>query len=415
MKIRKVIAAPGLNGFYNDDKAAIRKGARMDGFIYRGAPVTPGFSAIRQPGECASIIFLLDDGSYAFGDALAVQYSGAGGREVMMSGQQMADVAIAAIAPVFERTEITTFRAMCARIEAIEHNGRLLHASVGYGVSQAALDAVAKAHRLTPAEVVANEYSLHLSEAPIRMHAQSGDDRYLNVDKMILKKVGFMPHGLINNAAEKVGKDGEVFLKYAEWVRDRVLELGEKDYKPAFRFDVYGTIGEVFDNDPARIVSYLAKVRAVTEPFELFIEMPVDMGDSQDQFRVMREIRTRLSKEKIKINLIIDEFANTLEEIKEWADSDACDMIQVKTPDLGVLTNSVEAVLYCKQAGKMVYLGGSCAETDQSARLSANIALATQPFALASKPGMGVDEALMIVNNEMQRVPAIHKARRTNV
>ncbi len=414
MKIKKVIATPGLNGFYNDDKAAIRKGAKMDGFVYRGAPVTPGFSAIRQPGECASIIFLLDDGNYAFGDALAVQYSGAGGREVMMSGQEMAALAIDAIAPAFKGTEVTTFRALSARIERLQHNGRNLHASVCYGASQAALDAVAKAQGLTPAEVVANEYSLQLSETPIRMHAQSGDDRYLNVDKMILKKVGFMPHGLINNAAEKVGKDGEVFLKYAKWVRDRVLELGDNDYKPAFRFDVYGTIGEVFADDPDRIVAYLAKVREVTEPFELFIEMPVDMGNARDQFRVMRAIRAGLSKEKIKINLIIDEFANTLDEIKEWADSDACDMIQVKTPDLGVLTHSVEAVLYCKQAGKLVYLGGSCAETDQSARLSANIALATQPFALASKPGMGVDEALMIVNNEMQRVLAIYKARRTD-
>lgn len=90
MKIKKVIAAPGLNGFYNDDKAAIRKGATMDGFIYRGEPVTPGFRMVRQPGECASIILLLEDGGYAFGEALMVQYSAAGGREAMMSGAEMA-------------------------------------------------------------------------------------------------------------------------------------------------------------------------------------------------------------------------------------------------------------------------------------------------------------------------------------
>ena len=111
------------------------------------------------------------------------------------------------------------------------------------------------------------------------------------------------------------------------------------------------------------------------------------------------------------VNLIIDEYANTLEEVKEWADSDACDMVQVKTPDLGGLHNTIEAVLYCKQAGKLAYLGGSCTDTDQSARLCTNIALATQPFACSGKPGMGVDEALMIVGNEMQRVLAICKAR----
>ncbi len=261
MRISRIIATPGLNGFYNDDKAAIRKGAPMDGFIYRGEPLTPGFRTIRQPGECASIIFLLDDGSYAFGDALVVQYSGAGGREAMMTGAQMAEVAMLAVAPALEGRDVTTFREMSADIENIEYEGRKLHASVCYGASQAALDAVAQSSKLTPAEVIAHEYSLSIADEPIRIHAQSGDDRYVNVDKMILKKVGFMPHGLINNAREKVGRNGEVFLQYAKWVRDRVLEIGEKDYRPAFRFDVYGTVGEAFENDPIRIVDYLAEVR----------------------------------------------------------------------------------------------------------------------------------------------------------
>jgi len=39
-----------------------------------------------------------------------------------------------------------------------------------------------------------------------------------------------------------------------------------------------------------------------------------------------------------------------------------------------------------------------------SAQISANIALATQADRMLVKPGMGVDEALMIVENEMARV-----------
>src|SRR5262249_11907797 len=158
---------------------------------------------------------------------------------------------------------------------------RGLHASVGYGASQAILDAVAKIRKITPAEVVADEYGLELATKPVRINAQSGDDRYTNVDKMILKKAGFMPQGLINNA-EKVGKNGEVFLDYAKWVRDRILDIGDQDYRPTLRFDCYGTLGEVFDNDVTRIVDYLAKIRAVTEPFDLVIEMPVDMGSAEE-------------------------------------------------------------------------------------------------------------------------------------
>jgi methylaspartate ammonia-lyase len=257
--------------------------------------------------------------------------------------------------------------------------------------------------RLTPAEVVADEYGTEISTQPIRINAQSGDDRYTNVDKMILKKAGFMPHGLINNMEEKLGKDGEKFLNYVKWVRDRIFDIGEPDYRPVLRFDVYGTIGEAFQNDVSRMVDYLGEVGKAVDPLEVFIEMPVDMGNKEDQFRVMGELKKGLRERNIEVNLIIDEHANTLE--------DACDMVQVKTADLGGLHNSIEAVLYCKEVGKKVYLGGSCTETDQSARLCANIALATQPFACSGKPGMGVDEALMIINNEMQRVLAICKAR----
>ena len=411
MKIARVIATPGLNGFYNDDKAAIRKGARMDGFVYRGDPVTPGFKSIRQPGECASIVFLLDDGSYAFGDAMVVQYSATGGREALLSGPDMAALAVKAIAPVFEGREISSFREMSQTIDDIELDGRKLHPSVCYGASQAALDAVAQVSKLTPAEVIAREYSLPMPTKPVRVHAQSGDDRYSNVDKMILKRTEFMPHGLINNARDLIGENGEKLVAYTKWVCDRIREIGDKDYRPTLRFDVYGTLGEALGNDVGRIVDCLAEVRKATEPFDLFVEMPVDMGDEETQFKTMRAIRQELKRRNLRVNLIIDEYANTLPEIKRWADSDACDMVQVKTPDLGALHNTVEAVLYCHKAGKLAYQGGSCAETDQSARLCTNIAVATQPFACSGKPGMGVDEGLMIVCNEMQRVLAICKAR----
>lgn len=412
MKIRKVLAVPGLNGFYNDDKAAIKAGAVQDGFVYRGKPVTPGFKTIRQAGECASIVLLMDDGSHAFGDALSVQYSASGGREGMHSGEELARLALAALAPALEGQVVSSFRDMTAALDELALDGAPLPASLAYGCSQAILDAVALAKRLTPAEVIASEYGLEMSASPIRINSQSGDDRYVNVDKMILKKAGFMPHGLLNNARDKVGLSGEKLLAYAQWVRDRIVDLGEPGYAPTLRFDVYGTIGEVFGNDTDRVAGYLAELYRVTRPFDLFVEMPVDMGDSAQQMRAMRAIREKLARRATPVKLIIDEYANTLEEIRLWADSGACDMIQVKTPDLGSLHKTVEAVLHCKTSGVLAYLGGSCTDTDQSARLCANIALATEPFAVCAKPGMGVDEAMMIVNNEMRRVLQIAHARK---
>ena len=87
-------------------------------------------------------------------------------------------------------------------------------------------------------------------------------------------------------------------------------------------------------------------------------------------------------------------------------------MIQIKTPDLGSMHNSAEAVLYCREKGVGAYLGGSCNETDRSAQITAHVAMATSPAQMLAKPGMGFDEGFMIVYNEMQRILAYRAARK---
>ncbi|MCL2170292.1 MAG: methylaspartate ammonia-lyase, partial [Defluviitaleaceae bacterium] len=82
-------------------------------------------------------------------------------------------------------------------------------------------------------------------------------------------------------------------------------------------------------------------------------------------------------------------------------------MAQVKTPDLGGINNSIEAILYCKANGMGAYLGGSCNETDRSAQICAHIAMATSPVQMLAKPGMGMDEAHMVGYNEMKRILAL--------
>ena len=57
-------------------------------------------------------------------------------------------------------------------------------------------------------------------------------------------------------------------------------------------------------------------------------------------------------------------------------------------------------------------MGGSANETDQSARLSAHVALACQADFLMNKPGQGVDEGLVVLTNEMARTLALIASRR---
>ena len=67
-------------------------------------------------------------------------------------------------------------------------------------------------------------------------------------------------------------------------------------------------------------------------------------------------------------------------------------------------------MLYCENHDMGAYQGGTCNETDRSAQVCTQIALASCPKQILAKPGMGVDEGYMIVYNEMQRTLALRRA-----
>ncbi len=115
-------------------------------------------------------------------------------------------------------------------LEDLRVDGRPLHTGIRYGVSQALLGLIANAAGAEPAQLLAQ--LLGRDELrPVPLYSQSGEDRYRGVDKMIMKRVEVLPHGLINSPA-LFGDDGSVFLEYATFVRDRVLEFGDSDYRP---------------------------------------------------------------------------------------------------------------------------------------------------------------------------------------
>ena len=87
-------------------------------------------------------------------------------------------------------------------------------------------------------------------------------------------------------------------------------------------------------------------------------------------------------------------------------------MLQIKTPDLGGVNNVIESILYCNKKGVGAYCGGTCNETNRSAEVTTNIAIACGAVQCLAKPGMGVDEGYMIVNNDMNRTVALAKRRK---
>ena len=80
MIIRDLVCTVGRAGYFNKDLLAIKRGPPADGFAYRGAPASPGFRQIIEPGEALCLMLVLDDGQVALGDCVDVILAGLAGR-----------------------------------------------------------------------------------------------------------------------------------------------------------------------------------------------------------------------------------------------------------------------------------------------------------------------------------------------
>ncbi|HHW97629.1 MAG: methylaspartate ammonia-lyase [Myxococcota bacterium] len=412
MKIVDAVFSKGYSAFFFDDQKAIKSGADHDGFVYVGEPMTPGFSRIRQAGQSISVMLILEDGQMAVGDCAAVQYSGAGGRDPLFLASEYVPFLQEHIRPLLQGLEIGSFREMAKHFSELKINKKPLHSAIKYGLTMALLDARAKALKLMPCEVVCQEYDLPVIAQRVPIFGQTGDNRYDNADKMILKGVEVLPHGLINNIDEKLGRHGEKLREYIKWLVKRVDHLRTSpDYKPNLHIDVYGNVGPIFDNDTTKVAQYLASLEPDAGELPLYIEGPVDMGDRGLQIEKLREITVKLRDLGSSVKIVADEWCNTIEDIRDFADAGACHMIQIKTPDLGGVQNIVESILYCREKGVGAYQGGTCNETDLSARMCVHLAVAARAERMLAKPGMGFDEGFSIVNNEMERILAVLRYR----
>ncbi len=402
MRIKKGVVAVGYGGFFWDDQAAIKGGLEKDGFIYEGFPVTSGFETIRMPSECLSVLLVLEDGQIAHGDCVSVQYSGAAGRDPLFKSAQYLPFFKGKVLPMIEGKEITQFREMSEEFDSTTFEGRRLHTAIRYGVTQAFLDAVAKSQRKTMAEVIAEEYAIPLSLVPVPIFIQTGDDLYESIDKCILRKVEVFPHYLINNL-----KKLSELPEQLKFTKKRIKQLAGDAYSPYLHYDLYGIMGVKYRGEIPEIIKELESWSKLVSPYKLIIEAPFIMKTQEETIELTRELIRQKNRQGLDLIICVDEWCNTLEDVKRFIDALGAEMIQIKTPDMGGLNQTVAAIRYCQQGGLKAYLGGSSCETERSAQITAHIGLATRPFQMLAKPGMGIDEGYQIIVNEMMRTIAL--------
>src|SRR5690348_9076966 len=269
MKIADVVCAAGRSGFFNRDLAAVKAGARADGFAYPGAPVSPGFAKIVQPGTAISVMLVLDDGQIAFGDCVDVILSGVAGRDPLFEADRHLEFMRTTMRDFLRGRPIERFRDLAEQADRFEHNGRPIHTALRYGITQALLHAAALANRCTMAETVSREYGCEIAASPLPILASCHKEDVQMIDRMILKHVDLLPHASFQQVERDIGLRGEKLLAYAQGIVRRVREIGDPDYRPRIHLDVYGTLGELFGGDVEEIAGYLTDLDAAVAPHEL--------------------------------------------------------------------------------------------------------------------------------------------------
>ncbi|MGI9187257.1 MAG: methylaspartate ammonia-lyase [Gaiellales bacterium] len=393
-------AVPGEAAFYADDLMAIRAGAERDGFAYRGAPITPGHAAVRSPSRAILLRVETTTGAAGWGDAVAVQYAGVGGRDLPVDPATLG-VEVDFVARALQEAGELDLVAACALNEGLRFDGRPVHTAVRYGLSQAWLNACAAEAGRSPLQVLAELTGLDEPEL-LPVYAQSGDEREVNADRMILRGVEVLPHGLFN-APASFGSDGGRFLEYVAWLRRRVDELGAPGYRPRLHLDVYGMLGHVMDLDIDRMATFLGTAEAAADGLALSVESPCYGEDVAETVDLLAQLRRELRRRGHAVTLVADEFCNSDDDVAQFVAAESVDLIQIKMPDLGCLTRAIAAARACRDAGLGVFIGGSCAETEVSAIASTHVALAVEADQVLAKPGMGVDEGVTIVRYALRR------------
>lgn len=129
-QIRDVIPVVGRSGFFNRDLAAIKAGARADGFAYPGTPQSPCFQKIVQAGTAISMMLLLDDGQVAFGDCTDVILAGVAGRDPLFQAEEHLRFLRTVMREMLRSRPADRFRNLAEEVDGLVHDGRRLHTAL---------------------------------------------------------------------------------------------------------------------------------------------------------------------------------------------------------------------------------------------------------------------------------------------
>lgn len=402
-EIQNVQTAPVLAGGYVEDMAGIK-----DLDHRRGPSDAQTRARLKRPGSALAFALWHSSG-VSFGDAMSVQYAAACGRSTPFDARKCQLEVERLISERLLGRRFESFREASVWVdEALRDEP--WGTAVSFGLSQAFLMAAAQSRATSMAEVVRSEYAIDYDAERALILAQTDSHELDVIDRMLMKEADVLPHANFVRPTQ-LGADGQEFAKYVDGVCERYrAKLPQRAV--TLHFDLYGTLGVLFEGDTKKVARFVSELGARVAPLPLQIETPILGRDQAEHFRLMGEVKRRLVELESRVELIVDEWCNDRRDLERAIAADVAHIYHIKMPDLGALHNSIESVLLCRSAGVKSYLGGSSNETDVSARASAHIVAVVGPSQCLAKPGMGVDEGIMVTRNELERVRLLRSGSR---
>jgi methylaspartate ammonia-lyase len=396
-KIIDVITYRGWGGYFFEDIDKIRQKFIPAADRYH-TPTNHGrYPFVRTPAPVVGVGIKLDDSTIHWGDAVAVSFGGKAGRAGLGSPDELDH---------WFKTDFKSWAVgrdvsgWLSLEEAFLTAHKAKPAFVRYAVSQALLSTASHVAGMSPFQLIAKDLSLAPTKQPITLHGSSGGNWDDTVDRMLARKITYLPQGQFENLESQIGPGGANLLK---WIEDFKQRAARFNYTPTLTLDFHGALDAIFDHSDAKIIDFIALMSQKAAPHTLHIESPIVGQTLQDHAKRLTAIRSRVRALAPTTKIIADEWANEVSDIEYLLDQKSVDGIHIKMPDTGTLSECAEAVRICKQANTFALLGGSCTETDIGSRSSVHLALACSPDALLVKPGMGFDESYAQMYNEMSR------------
>jgi thioredoxin reductase len=145
-------------------------------------------------------------------------------------------------------------------------------------------------------------------------------------------------------------------------------------------------------------VERLYGLEQAAKPCLLRVVDPVVMDGRRAQIEKMVELKDYVRLRRLSLQLAADSWIGTPDDVRAFLQAEAADVIHLNMARLGGLSQTIEAILACREQDVAVMLQGSPAES----QFAAHVALATQPDLI----GATLDQAgggLSSIVNEMSR------------